>query len=91
MALAARLIKQGDGWWVIPLGELEQMDPLGESPICQEKRRPKCAMPYCKTPIFFECCTGLIKSWRRKRALAVVFFVTVFFTVPTMSASLVRA
>jgi hypothetical protein len=48
-------------------------------------------MPCCKTPSFFDCCSELIKSWRRKRALADVFSVTVFFTAPTIRANHERA
>lgn len=87
MAFAAYLIKQDDVRGVVPLGVLEQTDPLGESLICQEKRQPKCATLCCKTPRFFDCYTRLTKSLRRARGLAVVSSVAVFCTVLITRAS----
>jgi len=51
----------------IPLKELEQKNPLGESLVFQDKRPSKCATPFCKIQIFFNFYRVLILSWQRKR------------------------
>ena len=63
MVLRAVVVTHRDVVVRIPLGELEHPRPLGESLFCQEERPQKCAIRYCKTPSFFDCCCALTRNW----------------------------
>ncbi len=53
MEFAAWVVKQCDGEARIPLGELEQTNPLGESLICQEEETVEVCHALLQDPNFF--------------------------------------
>src|SRR3972149_3800475 len=86
MALMAVMIKWRDGAEKIPLKELEQTNPLGESLVYQDKRPSKCATPSCKIQTFSNFSCKLILNWRRKRGRSGVV-VAALCIVPTIPAN----
>lgn len=62
------------------------MNPSGESPGYDAKRRLQCATPSCKTPVFSACCNAPTRHWRVKRTHAVAP-AAVCCTAPTTRGS----